>query len=227
MKETTSIHSPIALKNMNNYKIIQTKELKTCLNKKNLLDDVRKDAISKKIPIIDEVLGRILEVICFIKKPRNVLEIGCGVGYSSYFIIKELKAGSYIGIDLNKRRLELAEKFIKSIFPGTKCAFITGNAVKIIPNLKIKFDMIFIDAAKYEYPFYIKKLMNEMNTGAIIIADNVFYKGKIFEENISKHDYNSVKGIREYIKIITDANLFETNFLKIGDGVSISIFKGS
>ncbi|GAI08897.1 unnamed protein product, partial [marine sediment metagenome] len=184
---------------MSNSKIIQTKELKICLNEKNLLDDVRKDANSKKIPIIDEMLGRFLEVICFLKKPRNVLEIGCGIGYSSYFIIKELKDNSYIGIDLNKSRLELAEKFIKSIFPEIKCAFITGNAIKIIPNFRIKFDMIFIDAAKYEYLFYIKKLIDRMNTGAIIIADNVFYKGKIFKENISKHDYNSVKGIREYI----------------------------
>jgi len=213
--------------NMNNYKIIQTKELKTCLNEKNLLDDIRKDAILKKIPIVDEALGRILEVICFLKKPRNVLEIGCGVGYSSYFIIKELKAYSYTGIDLNKSRLKTAERLIKSIFPGIKCAFLAGNAVKIIPNLEMKFDMVFIDAAKYEYPFYIKKLMDRMNTGAIIIADNILYKGKIFKKNISKHDYNSVAGIREYIKIITDANLFETNFLRIGDGISISIFKGS
>ena len=95
------------------------------------------------------------------------------------------------GIDLNKERLAIAQEFIKSSFPeksSGKIQFYAGNALKIIPALNQKFDMVFIDAAKHEYPQYIKSLLDKLEKNALVIADNIFYDGKIFTENTSKHD---------------------------------------
>jgi predicted O-methyltransferase YrrM len=161
-------------------------------------------------------------------KPKSILEIGCGSGYSTYFLIRNLPDGSsYNGIDLNKERLVIAQEFIKSSFPeksGRKIRFYTGNALKIIPAFNQKFDMVFIDAAKHEYPQYIKSLLEKLENNAVVIADNIFYDGKIFKENTSKHDTNSVKGIKEYIDFITGSSYFQSHFLDISDGIAVSIF---
>jgi predicted O-methyltransferase YrrM len=202
----------------------QNNLLKPCLEEIKLLDSLFKKAQQKKIPVVDKDTGRFLEIVSLIRKPENILEIGCGIGFSSYFIIKNLKGGNYTGVDLNKERLKKAEKFIKGKFPGEKCKFLAGNALKIIPEIEPKFDMIFIDGAKYEYLSYLKAVEGKLNPGALIIADNIFYRGLIFKKKVSVHDCNSVNGIKEYIKYINGNKYFESYFFDIGDGISVTKF---
>jgi len=209
---------------MKKTEIMQINKLQSYLEEKAMLDHISKNAAVKKIPVIDRITGRFLEVVCTIKSPKNILEIGCGIGFSSYFLVKNLEEGNYTGIDLNQDRIKKAEKFTRSQFPEKKLQFLGGNALKIIPDLKDKFDLVFIDAAKYEYPLYIKAVENKLKSGAIVVADNIFYGDKIFKKEISKHDLKSVNGIKEYISYVTNSRGFSSYFYDIGDGISISKF---
>lgn len=191
---------------------------------KKLLTGLQKEAAFKKIPIIDVTTGRFLEIICLLTSPKNILEIGCGNGFSSYFLVKNLKDGYYTGIDLNHDRVKRAEEFIRSKFPKKQFKFLTGNALKLIPELQCNFDLVFIDAAKYEYPWYIKAVEAKLDFGALIIADNIFYKNKIFKSKISKHDFKSVNGIKEYISYVTNSDSFSSYFFDISDGISVTKF---
>ena len=203
------------------------KDLKSILTEKEYLSDLQKISIEKKVPIIDYEVGRFLEAIIFIKNPKNIIEIGCGEGYSSYFLIKNLKEDAeYTGIDLNCKRLEKAKKFILECFPNIKTNFYCGNALNLIPTLNSKFDFAFIDAAKFEYPNYLETLVEKLQQEAVIIADNIFYDEKIFSRFVKEHDKNSLNGIKKFIKVVSNKNNFETRFIDIGDGLSISIFKG-
>jgi len=198
------------------------------LEERKLLDNLAEDARREKIPVVDKTTGRFLELVCLIKNPKNILEIGCGIGFSSYFLVKNLGNGSYTGIDLNKKRLEKAEKFLKDRFDLANLSFLNGNALEIIPGFKGEFDLVFIDGAKLEYPFYIKAIEDKLGDRAIIIADNILYKNKVFQEKVSRHDLNSVNGIREYIGYITTKKFFKSYFFDIGDGISVTeFFKGS
>jgi predicted O-methyltransferase YrrM len=187
------------------------------------LIEIRKSAASRKIPVIEIESGRVLEVISLICQPKEILEIGCGIGFSTYFILKNLKMTSYIGIDLNSARLLEAEKFIKSCFEGLETDFIAGNALKIIPKVNKLFDFVFIDAAKYEYPKYLETIMGKTKKSSVIIADNVLYKNKVLKEKILEHDKNSVSGIKRYIESVSDKELFDTTIIDIGDGLSVSV----
>lgn len=201
------------------------KVLDDFISEKESLKKIAEISKNNKVPVISNDVGRLLETIIFLKQPKSILEIGCGEGYSTYYIIKNLEEGSYLGIDLNKKRLEKAEKFISSSFPRKKTSFINGNALKIIPELDNSFDFIFIDAAKYEYLRYLELIQNKLYENAFIIADNVFLDEKIFSKHIKEHDKNSVNGIKEFIKYINSSSLLKTIFLDIGDGVSVSVFK--
>jgi len=239
-------------------------QLKEYIKELYFLSKIKREAYEKKIPIIEDEVGNILRLICFLKKPKYVLEIGCGIGYSTYYIFsgiylsinstslsnsdlqnfnlgissnKKSKEMSnnfyYYGIDLNNKRLNQAKDFINKQFSKLidnnfiNANFIAGNAIKIINqnNFNCCFDLIFIDGAKFEYPIYLQAIKPILSNKSIIIADNIFYSGKIFKENISKHDYNSVQGIRQYINLILNKDEFKTIFLNIKDGISISLYK--
>jgi len=195
-------------------------------SEKERLDNLKKVSIEKKIPIISYEVGRLLESIVFLLKPESILEIGCAEGYSSYFLIKNMpEYSSYTGIDLNKERLYKAKQFISSNYPELDCSFFGGNALNIIPTLEKEFDFIFIDGAKFEYPHYLIAVIEKLKAQATIITDNIFYSEKIFSNIIKEHDKKSVAGLKNFIELINNKNMFDTVFIDIGDGVSISRFK--
>ncbi|MCE5329610.1 methyltransferase domain-containing protein [bacterium] len=201
------------------------KDLYNILSEKEYLEDLNRISKEKKIPVISYEVGRFLETIVFIKKPKHILEIGCGEGYSSYFLVKNLKQASFTGIDLNGKRLAKAKELIDLNFPEVDTNFYSGNALEIIPDLNFKFDFIFIDAAKYEYPDYLEILPEKLESKALIIADNIFYSEKIFARYVKEHDKNSVEGVKKFIALIQNEEIFDTKFIDIGDGLSVSIFK--
>jgi len=218
--------------------------LRSVICEANFLANKSKNARMRKIPVLDYFAGRFLEAVCFLKKPERILEIGCGIGYSTYFLVKHFNEMigrknadaancrySYTGIDLNKKRLEEAREFIKDAFGQLflsgeiKFSFINANAITTVPVLDEKYDFVFIDAAKLEYPTYLSAVEPKLQKGALVIADNVFYSGKIFEERISPHDRNSINGLKEFIGIIKSEDKYSTGFYDISDGISVSVFK--
>jgi len=235
----------------NEFEIIDIPLVKDFLREKNRIEKLMQQSAQRKIPVIAMETAAVLEAICFAYRPVNIIEIGCGTGFSTYFIVRHffyckkgnlpqnspgLPAGMlrYTGIDLNRQRLSEARDYIKGLFSlktketkedGFEIDFICGNAIKIIPELKGGFDMVFIDAAKMEYPDYLAALLPKMAEGCIVIADNIFYSSKVFNDFISEHDKNSVCGIRRYIKKITDGNYFSTVFINAGDGIALSVYK--
>jgi predicted O-methyltransferase YrrM len=201
------------------------KDLNGILCEKEHLEDLSRVSKENKVPIVDYEVGRLLEALVFLKNPKNVLEIGCGEGYSSYFLVKNLKKANFSAIDLNDKRLLKAKEFINSTFPDLNSHFYSGSALKIIPVLENKFDFVFIDAAKFEYPHYLGALIEKLEKNAVIIADNIFCDEKIFARFIKEHDKNSVEGLKKYISLVQNNKIFDTRFIDLGDGVAISVYK--
>lgn len=198
-----------------------------------LLKKARVEAISRKIPVIDDNTGYFLSLICTLYRPHSIIEIGCGTGYSTYYLLKDLDYSfSYTGIDLNKKRLQEAERFIGNNINFEKkylkkLKFIHGDAIEIIPEINQRFDLVFIDAAKYQYLDYLIKVKEKLREKSIVIADDIFYKNKVFKKEVSQHDYNSIKGLMDYLIYINESKMFKNYFFNIGDGIALSKYKST
>jgi caffeoyl-CoA O-methyltransferase len=142
------------------------------------------------------VQGQLLTLISTLKQPKHILEIGTFTGYSAVCLAKGLQpAGKVISIEYNPEYASLAHSLIEDSDYKQKIEIITGDAKELIPQLNQNFDMVFIDADKESYSQYFDMVLPKCNSGAVIIADNVLWSGKVLETEMDKktkalHDFN-------------------------------------
>ncbi|MGB8374106.1 MAG: O-methyltransferase [Salegentibacter sp.] len=168
--------------------------------------------------------GRILSLLSKIKAPKTILEIGTYTGYSALCLAEGLpKDGVLHTIDINEELFDFQKKYFEASEFGSQIQQYLGDALEIIPGIDAKFDLVFIDADKPNYPAYFKLIMEKMNSGGIILSDNVLWSGKVVEE--IREDDESTKALLHYNKMLNEDERIETVILPIRDGLSLSRVK--
>ena len=190
------------------------------------LERIKQKALENHIPIImDETLD-VIEKYLESNKPKRMLEIGTAVGYSAICFTEFLDQNGKIDtIERDLERVKEAKENIKKVALENRINIYEGDAVEILPNLNDKYDVVFIDAAKGKYPFFLKEALRLINKNGIIFADNILYKGYVMS-NYNKHKQRTaVRNLREYIKEVSENPSLETKILEVGDGLAISRIK--
>lgn len=187
------------------------------------LQKIKEEALQENIPIIMDDTLEVIENILKDFKITKILEIGTAVGYSAICFTEFLsKEGSIDTIERDEERVINARENIKRVEVEDKINIYLGDAVEILPKLNDKYDMIFIDAAKGKYPFFLSQALRLINDNGIIIADNVLYKGYVMSDYNKHKQRTAVRNLREFIKEIQENPLLDTEILEVGDGLSVS-----
>ena len=190
------------------------------------LDDLEKEAKKKQIPVIRKDTQAFLRFIIAEHNPQNILEIGAAVGFSAIFMAEYSSDKCRIRtIENYNKRVDPARKNIEKSGFSHKIELIEGDAAEVLPALQEGFDMIFIDAAKAQYPFYLKEADRLLIPGGIIVADNCLQEGDILESRFAVERRNRTihKRMREFLKEVTASENFTSAVLPIGDGIAVAI----
>jgi caffeoyl-CoA O-methyltransferase len=124
--------------------------------------------------------GQVLSMLSCMIQPTAVLEIGTYTGYSAICLAKGLKAGgTLITLDINAELEDRVHQYFEEAGLTQQIDYQIGNALEIIPSLDASFDLVFIDADKNNYSNYYDLVIDKVNKGGYIIADNVLWSGKI------------------------------------------------
>ncbi len=165
--------------------------------------------------------GRILSILSKLIQPKNILEIGTYTGYSTLCLCEGLaKDGKIITIDKNEELENLQNKYFEKSGYRNQIAQIIGDATQIIPSLDQKFDLVFIDADKSNYINYFNLVIDKINSGGIILSDNVLWSGKVVEK-LNEKDVDT-KTLLQYNKLLNEDKRVETVLLPIRDGLTVS-----
>lgn len=168
--------------------------------------------------------GRVLSMISKIIRPTNVLEIGTYTGYSAICIAEGLHPEGVIHtLDKNEELEDLQNKYFEKSGYRDQIKQHFGNALDIIPTLDQTFDLVFIDADKSNYSNYFNLIIDKMNSGGIILSDNVLWSGKVIKKLDSK-DIDT-KALIAYNSLLNSDGRIETVLLPIRDGLTISRVK--
>jgi caffeoyl-CoA O-methyltransferase len=161
--------------------------------------------------------GKLLEFISFMISPGNILEIGTFTGYSAICLSKGLKpGGKLITIEINDELTDFAQSYFIKANADKKILQLTGRAQDIVPGLDLMFDLAFIDGDKREYVEYYKLIIDKINPGGFIIADNVLWGGKVLENDTSDPQ---TKGIIDFNEMVRKEPAIEKVILPVRDGL--------
>ena len=165
--------------------------------------------------------GRVLSMLSKLVRPVNVLEIGTYTGYAALCLCEGMQEnGQLHTIDIKEELIDFQRKYFDKSPWGNQIVQHLGEAIDIIPNLDLKFDLVFIDADKENYINYFNLIVPKMNKGGVILSDNVLWSGKVVLP-LEKNDL-STKILLEYNQILKNDPRVETVLLPIRDGLTVS-----
>ena len=190
---------------------------------KEELEKIKEEALNDHIPIIMDDTLEVIVVLLIDNKITKIFEIGIAVGYFAICFSVFLVVNVFIDtIEREEERVEKARQNIKRAEVEEKIHIHFGDAVEILPTLNDKYDMIFIDAAKGKYPFFLSQALRLLANGGIILADNVLYKGYVMSDYNKHKQRTAVRNLREYLKEVNENPNLKTEVLEVGDGLAIS-----
>ena len=166
--------------------------------------------------------GRFLSMISKIIKPKKILEIGTFTGYSTLCLAEGLeKEGEIDTIDNNYELKKIQNYFFNLSKLQDKINQFTCDAIEILPKLKDKYDLIFLDADKKNYLNYLNLIVPLLSKKGVLISDNVLWSGKVIRVNENNDSETEI--LKKFNHKLSNHKNLETVLLPIRDGISLSM----
>lgn len=191
-----------------------------------ILDQIEREALDHFVPIIRREMQSFLKFLLAVQRPLKILEVGTAVGFSAILMSEYAPDGCRITtIEKYEKRIPIArENFIRA-GKADKINLLEGDAMEILKNLNESYDLIFMDAAKGQYIYYLPELLRLMKQGGILVSDNVLQDGDVIESRFAVERRNRTihARMREYLYTLTHCEELVTSVLPLGDGVTVSV----
>jgi predicted O-methyltransferase YrrM len=199
----------------------------TLKKSEGLLKELEDFAKENHVPIVHPEVAKLLQVVGMTKKPKRILELGTAIGYSSILLSGILQPDGKIDtIERYELMVERAKGNIKKAGLEDVINIIVGDAMEVLKCLNKQYDLIFLDAAKGQYPEFLPECLRLLSPGGLLISDNILYKGMIASDDlVVRRKKTIVKRLRSYLDMLCSSDDLETSIIPIGDGVAISYKK--
>jgi predicted O-methyltransferase YrrM len=187
------------------------------------LVEFEKYAVTKNMPIIQRDVAFFLFQMIKIHHPKNILELGTNIGYSSAWMALASPNSFIDTIEFKQENVLEAKKNLKKFSVHKQIKVHHSPALDFLQRMEKKYDFVFIDVNKKENDKYLEILENKLPIGAIIIIDNLLWKGRTTAKSLIKPDHmESTYQIRKFNRNLVENKNFVSQILPIGDGISLS-----
>lgn len=193
------------------------------------LKELEKHAKETGVPIIRKDTQSLLRVLIELTNPESILEIGAAIGFSASLMAEYMSPECKLTtIEKVEMRLVEARENLKKIKRADDVTLIEADAAEALEkmcNEGKKFDFIFLDAAKGQYPAFLKSIIPMMKKGSLLVTDNVLQEGSIIDSKfvIERRDRTIHMRMRDYLYEIKHNRLLTTSVLSVGDGMALSV----
>jgi predicted O-methyltransferase YrrM len=145
-----------------------------------VLSEMERLAKRRHIPIIGPAVARMIYLLARISGAKRIFEMGSAIGYSTIWLARAAGPGAEIyytdGDPVNAKR---AREYFRRAGVYKSIRLMTGEAVKLIDGVPGKFDLIFIDVDKHQYPAALHKSLPRLKSGGLLITDNTLWSGRV------------------------------------------------
>lgn len=193
---------------------------------RSVLEQIEREALEQRIPIIRKETQGFLKVLLCMKKPKKILEIGTAVGFSALLMSEYVPEDCRIlTIENYAKRIPAARANFERMGKERQIALIEGDALDVLKGLDAGFDFIFMDAAKGQYIYYLPEVLRILEEDGILLSDNVLQGGDVLESRfaVERRDRTIHARMREYLYELKHHDSLMTSILPLGDGVAVSV----
>ncbi len=191
-----------------------------------LMTKFKEEARENNVPVVREETGAFICTVIALLKPERILELGTATGYSAILMAGSDNCIKRIDTIENwKARIPVAKEHVKEAGKEDVINIIEGDAYEKMKELTGPYDLVFIDAAKGQYPDYLEETVRLTHPGSVIISDNILQDGEILESKFAVERRNRTihKRMRAFLDRLIDDDMFTTSIIPIGDGITFSV----
>lgn len=192
----------------------------------DFLDNLERQALADEVPIIRQDMQSFLKVLLAIHQPRRILEVGTAIGFSALLMAANTSDDCTITtIEKYEKRIPVAKDNFAASGMGHRITFLEGDAMEKMRGLTEAYDMIFMDAAKGQYIYFLPEALRLLKTGGVLISDNVLQDGDIIESHyaVERRNRTIYKRMREYLYVLKHTEGLLTSIVPVGDGAAITV----
>ncbi|MCR4590700.1 MAG: O-methyltransferase [Lachnospiraceae bacterium] len=194
----------------------------------DFLKSLEQEALKDEVPIIRRDTQQLIRFLLSAHRPEKILEIGTAIAFSAILMAKYSSSDTkVVTVEDYEPRLEQAKRNIKAAGLEDRIRLIEGDGSEVMAKMQDSFDMIFIDAAKAQYPVYFEHSKRLLRAGGLFLADNCLKGGEVVESRyaVTRRNRTIHKRMREFLYEISVSEDFVTTILPVGDGVVMAVKK--
>lgn len=184
----------------------------------DVLKEMERYAKQHKVPIIGPAVGRLIYLLAQISGAKRIFEMGSAIGYSTIWLARAAGPDAEVyytdGDAENARR---ARGNFRRAGVEDRIQILVGDAVELIDAVAGRFDLIFIDVNKHQYPAALRKALPRLRSGGLLLTDNVLWCGRVTRRATDA----PTRGIQQFNRMIyTSSELFPV-IIPLRDGVAV------
>ncbi len=184
---------------------------------------LRQDARERGEPVLRDKSFDLLIKTVTEHAPTTILEIGVNEGLSGIAMLLAATNSRLTGIEIDEDKAIKARANYRAFGVDKRAKIFLGNASEIVPLLSGKYDFIFLDGPKGHYGEYCDNLINALNVGGVLFADNVLYRGYVGKGKTAPHKHATIKhSLENFLDKITNDESLKTTVYETEDGVSVT-----
>ena len=181
---------------------------------------------SEQFPVLPTESAGLLRLFVSISKPKKILEIGTNIGFSGIVMLTAAPDAMLYTVEMDEETANIARGNFESAGVGDRVQILRGKAEEILPFIKDGYDLIFLDGPKGQYSYLCSYLLPMLNSGGLLICDNVLFRGMVSgKRKVKARKRTLVKKLDEFLKSISKDDCLVTSVIPIGDGISVSLKK--
>lgn len=192
--------------------------------KEGYIKIIEEYAVQNNVPIIHPEVGQFLKVLIRTNGVKRILEVGTAIGYSAGVMAEAAGAEcEIVTIERDEAMRDLAVENIHKLGLDNNIKLVFGDALEELKDVQGEFDMVFLDAAKGHYDYFLPMCLKLLKVNGLLVCDNVLFRGMVAtNELLVRRKITIVKRMRKYLSHISNMEDLETVVLPIGDGIALS-----
>jgi len=186
-----------------------------------LLGELEADAHKRRVPVIPHETVVFLQFLLGQIKPKEILEIGAAIGFSSSLMAQFVGEGHVTTIDRFDLMIAEAKANYEKLNLTDKVTLLEGDAAEILPTLSGPYDFIFMDSAKSKYIEFLPECLRLLKVGGVLMVDDVFQGGTILDaiEDIPRKNRSIHRKLNQFLDLVLDHPDLTSTLVPLGDGV--------